>query len=99
MLLDVPIEGRYQVTDLFVAGSHGGEPRPVDTITPLAKAVAHAFDLAVRPVRVFLRPRVAAHLGVAPSAEARMGEVVRIAMRKTVLDQMQMLDDLPVGNG
>lgn len=90
VLLDVPVKGKDQVSDLYVRPEGGGSPQSVDTVTPLAKAVARAFEWSVRPVRVYLHQDVAKSLGTGTRAKREIEPLILDALSTTTVRQQAM---------
>jgi HD superfamily phosphohydrolase/serine/threonine protein kinase len=101
ILLDVPLAGKDEVTGLFVARDVGGDRVvvPLDRMTPLAQAVAAAFDRSVRPARVFVRPAVATRFFPSRDSFARFARIVHDEVRHVILGEelpLELLARLPV---
>lgn len=77
VLLDVPVAGKDEVADLFVAHPDERPPEPIGVLTPIARAVADAFETSVRPVRIFIRPAMAKRLCDSPSSSDRFSRLVQ----------------------
>jgi HD superfamily phosphohydrolase/serine/threonine protein kinase len=91
VLVDVPVAGKDEVRHLYVARDRANERRavPLETVTPLARAVATAFDQSVRPVRIFLSPRSIQRLCGTRDDEAELAEIIRKNLRELVDAQLQ----------
>lgn len=99
VLLDVPVAGKDEVADLFVVHRDERAPEPIGALTPIARAVADAFETSVRPVRVFIRPSHAARFSGSPSQSERFARVVQHEVERLVDAQLPLpgMDDHPRG--
>lgn len=98
VLIDVPVAGKDQIRNLFVARDrpNGRETVPLEAVTPLARAVAKAFDRSVRPVRVFLKPTRLAALVPSTVDELELTRLLKSNLRG-VVDAVDAQLQIPLG--